>query len=314
MRFRVPTNAWMKHRAGVLLDSMPIAVSKFVARNAALAPASVKIPVFEWICSRITRNIRVDFLETNMGISSGLRCQVPTTKHEYLFGRPENYIGERSTCELVKRLSADCSHFIDVRANEGLFTFIVYASRGKNITLHFFEPDPTLFDRLSNNLKANNIDAVGNAVAVAQQTGEGIFYRNLDDDSTGSLVEYFVQSHRTKPECVRTISLNDYFTTHQIAKAIVKVDVEGAGSDVWQGSKEAANNIEYLIIEILEPEVTSRLPARIMSETGWNGYYIENFNLRHSVEGKFSYVHPFWNWLFCNRSPSGLAKRLAGTK
>src|SRR5262249_15367241 len=96
--------------------------------------------------------------------------------------------------------------------------------------------------------------------------------------------------------------------------AIVKVDVEGAGSDVWQGSKEAANNIEYLIIEILEPEVTSRLPARIMSETGWNGYYIENFNLRHSVEGKFSYVHPFWNLLFCNRSPSGLAKRLAGTK
>ena len=168
---------------------MPIAVSKFVARNAALAPASEKIPVFERICSRIARNINVDFLETNMGISSGLRCQLPTIKHQYLFGRPENNIGERSTCELVKTLSTDCSHFIDVGANEGLFTFIVHASGGKSIKLHFFEPDPTLFDRLSNNLKANNIEARGNALAAANQTGEGIFWRNCDDDSTGSLLQ-----------------------------------------------------------------------------------------------------------------------------
>jgi FkbM family methyltransferase len=305
----------MKYWAGALVDSMPLTVSMFVARHAALAPPSLKIPIFERVCCRIARNIveHVE-LETNMGISSRLRCQLPTTKAQYLFGRPENNIPERSTCELVRRLSADCSHFLDVGANEGLFTLVVGASGGKKPKLHFFEPDQTLFNRLSRNLKVNGIEAEGNALAAARRSGQATFYRNLDDDASGSIIKNFVKGHQTRPELVHTVSLDDYFAIHRIEKAIVKIDVEGAGADVWSGSKKAAATIEYLVIEIVGPEAKSHLPAKIMSETGWHGYYIQDFNLRHSARGEFSYVHPFWNWLFCRLSPPDLAERLARTK
>src|SRR5262249_50685153 len=180
--------------------------------------------------------------------------------------------------------------------------------------LHFFEPDQVLFDRLRKNLLINGIKAEGNASAVTSHSGQATFYRNLDDDASGSLLDNFATHHQTKPELVQTVSLDDYFHTHQVKNAIVKVDVEGAGSDVWLGAKKAAAEIEYLIIEIVGPEAKSYLPATIMSDTGWHGYYIEDFNLRCSTRGEFYYVPPFWNWLFCRLSPLDLKSRLAGTR
>ena len=306
----------IKNGAIAVLNFVPLCASKFVAKKAALAPPSLKVPIFERICTRIACNLvqRVEFLETNMGISSRLRCQMPTSKFQYLFGRPENNIAERSTCELVRQLFADCCNFVDVGANEGLFTYLASAFGGKNLKLHFFEPDQTLFHRLSENLKSNGIETQGNALATAAQTGHATFYRNLDDDSSGSLTDYFSKVHRTRQETVQTISLGDYFATYQIDKAIVKIDVEGAGSEVWSGLKNAAEKIEYLIIEIIEPEVKSDLPARIISQTGWRAYYIRDFDLIESVGGEFVYVPPFWNWLFCRLAPEALAEKLAGTK
>jgi FkbM family methyltransferase len=310
---------FVKRVAAELIACLPVSASGFLVRRAAQAHPSLKTPLFERILSKVAeRTIEdIEFVETNMGISSRLRCKLPLAKPHYLFGRPQNNVSERSTCELVGQLSEDCSNFVDIGANEGLFTFTVHELRGKrneDIHIHFFEPDDCLYERLSENLAANHICAQGNKAAVARQSGTAVFLKNLDDDLSGSLTDYFSKTHRTRPELVETVSLEDYFSRHHLDRAIVKIDVEGAGADVWAGARGAIPKIEHLVIEIIEPEVKSKLPQKIISETGWKAYYIRDYDLIHSVGGEFTYVSPFWNWLFCRLSPADLAKRLLGTR
>jgi FkbM family methyltransferase len=295
------------------INVLPVA-TRFLVRHAALAHPCVKTPLFERILGKIAKTINEDAtFETNMGISPHLRCKLPLAKTTYLFGRPHNNVSERATCELVKQLSVDCAAFLDVGAHEGLFTFSVYAFRKGKIDIHFFEPDKDLYERLIKNIAANHIRAHGNEAAVARQSGRGTFFKNLDDDLSGSLTNYF-GNHRTRPEPVKTISLDDYFASEKLDKAIVKIDVEGAGSDVWFGAGNVITKIEYLVIEIIGPEARGRLPFKIISQTGLQGYYIRDFDLIYSERGEFTYVAPFWNWLFCKLTPVALGERLLGTK
>ena len=304
----------MKRVAASFIAWLPASVLRLLVRQAAIAHPVLKTPLFERFLTGVARGISDDheLVETNMGICSHLRCKLPLAKSSYVFGRAQNSLSDRATCDLVRHLSVDCSNFVDVGANEGLFTFAVYALRGK-IDIHFFEPDECLYERLQQNLLANNIRVNGSKAAVARQSGYGTFFKNLDDDCSGSLTNYFSRTHRTRPEAVRTIALEDYFAWQNIDKAIVKIDVEGAGSDVWAGATQAIPKITYLIIEIIGPEVKSNLPQRIIRETGWEAYYIKDYDLIRSADGEFTYVPPFWNWLFCNLSPAALAERLSGT-
>jgi FkbM family methyltransferase len=282
----------VKRVAAQLIACLPVSASRFLVRHAARAHPSFKTTLFERILRKVSEGIieGTVLVETNMGISSRLRCKLPLAKTHYVFGRPQNNVSERSTCELVRHLSVDCSNFVDIGAHEGLFVFTVCEL-------------------------ANNIHAQGNRAAVARQNGSAVFLKNLDDDSSGSLTDCFSKTHQTRPVLVETVSLEDYFSRHQLDRAILKVDAEGAGSDVWDGAgSNAIPKIEYLVIEIIEAEVRSRLPQRIISETGWQAYYIRDYDLVHSVGGEFRYVAPFWNWLFCRLSPAGLAERLSGTK
>lgn len=289
---------------------------RLLLRAAARAWPCAKTPFFELVCSALARMLPDDgaLCRTNFGIAPYLACDLPIAKSNYVFGRPENNLSERATCELTKILVAECRTFVDVGANEGLFTFMVHATRPGDIDLHCFEPDKRLCARLERNLLANGIKSFSNNVAVSSQSGLAAFFRNLDDDLSGSLTGHFAHKHRTEAIKVRTVSLGDYFRMHGINRALVKIDVEGAGVMVWDGARDAVAGIEYLVIEMLKPEITAGLPSNIMRDTGWHGYYIRDFDLVNSVEGEFAYVAPFWNWLFCNLSPAALSNKLNGTK
>ena len=141
------------------------------------------------------------------------------------------------------------------------------------------------------------------------------FFKNLTDNSSGSLSNLAVGKHVTSAQTVETISLAEYFRTRGISDALVKVDVEGAGEKVWNGAAELAKAIRYLVMEMLAPELyEARLVARIISETDFKAYYIRDFELVPSADGAFEYVAPFVNWLFCRLSPSELAARLGATR
>jgi len=252
-------------------------------------------------------------MNTNLGVSRAIRCCIPLRKSQYVFGKPSNNVSERATLALVKELSKDCRHFLDVGAHEGIYTFSVFATRGTDIVLHWFEPDKILADRFSHNLEQNKIIAWGNRVAVAHRSGSTTFFRNLSDDLSGSISPYFKSKHTTQPEMVNTLNLSDYFRERQISRALVKVDVEGAGSEVWLGLENTFKTLTYLIIEMLEPEITTSLPSKIIDQTGWYAYYIRDIELVEATNGEFEYVEPFWNWLFCELNPGSLARRLRGS-
>jgi FkbM family methyltransferase len=284
---------------------------------AALAPPAMKTPLFSRLCAALLRRQAPDskiLMRTNLGISFGLRCYVTLEKAPHVFGRPEHNISERSTLALVSLLSRDCAHFIDVGANEGVFTFVVSRICKDDLKLHWFEPDEELFARTEQNLALNNIAAEGNKAAVSSSCGTAMFHKNLSDDASGSLTDLFMSKHETREQTVETSSLDDYFLGHQIDEALVKVDVEGHGSGVWEGARTVAAKIKYLVMEVIEPETRTQLPARIIAEAGWHAYYLRDFDLVHSPDGSYDYVAPFWNWLFCPMTPGDLAQRLAKTR
>jgi FkbM family methyltransferase len=313
---RILCTAMKRVVAAVIVDSAPLAVRKPLLKTAAVLPPPFKVTMLERLCARMSRNgfDREHLIVTNLGVSPDIRCRIPIHKSQYAFGCPKNSVMERATLNLVCELSNDCLHFLDVGAHEGIYTFSVFATRRKDISSHWFEPDKILSERLARNLELNFIEAHGNRVAVADTSGCAVFFRNLTDDASGSLATCFGNKHSTFPETVNTVRLSDYCLSKDISRAIVKVDVEGLGSRVWLGMERCFARITYLVIEMLAPEIADGLPQRIIRQTEWHAYYIRDFQLVESRTGEFEYVEPFWNWLFCGLDPLALARRLAGTK
>lgn len=302
--------------AGGAACVIPGPVAMAGLRLAAAAPPRLKTPLFHRVCAALARRKPHGphfLIKTNLGICSHLRCDIPVEKSLYVFGRPDHNLSERSTLALVSLLSTDCAHFIDIGAHEGIFTFVVARSNSA-IALHWFEPDEMLNARLQRNLTANNIAAHGNKNAVSSHCGTATFFRNLSDDASGSLTEDFAQKHQTSRQDIQTVTLDDYFARNQVEDALVKVDVEGHGSGVWDGAGTCTGKIRYLVMEIIGGESRVNLPARIVAETGWHAYYLRDFDLLHSPDGSFDYVAPFWNWLFCRLDPGQLAQRLSNTR
>jgi FkbM family methyltransferase len=289
----------------------------WLLKKAALAPPAIKTPGFARVATAIASRCLLDtaVVETNMGLSDSFHLSVPPNKGALLFGRPNHGVAERATIALVRALAPWSDAFLDVGANEGLFTFSLAADLppSQHSKIHCFEPDADLFARLRSNLAKNTIGAHVNNIAVSDIVGRQVFYRNLTDDSSGSLTTHFAEYHKTIATAVETTTLAHYLVEHSLNRACVKIDVEGAGVSVWSGTRTQRDRIAWLVMEIIGPETDAQLPGQIITETGWNGYYIRDYELVPSRAGEFEYVTPFYNWLFTSADLSALRAALAGT-
>lgn len=293
------------------------ALGEWIVSKGRFAPAAVRSKRACGIFSAMAAGQRNSepLVETNLGLSRELRVLVPAHKHELQFGHPDHNLAERATLRLTGCLAERSDAFVDVGANEGIFTFYVACqAQRRPIPIHSFEPDPDLFRRLCSNVKRNNLSAIVNQKAVSDREGRQTFFRDASSDLSGSLSDHFVSLHQTSKVEVEVTTLEGYLTRHDLANACVKVDVEGAGEIVWAGARSVVNRIKWLIMEMLQPEIDARLPARIIADTGWNAYYIRDFDLVHSTQGEFEYRAPFYNWLFCSHDPQSLGRELARTK
>src|ERR1700676_4382119 len=187
-----------KSLARACIRLIPRWLHRIVLRSAALAPPALKTKAFERVRGTIASTSFPHSREiwlTSLGLSPSLRCQVPLVKDNYVFGRPENLLSDRATLALVTELCRDCPDFLDIGANDGLYTFAVNCKGPRDLRLHWFEPDRTLHDRLNLNLITNSIHAEGNFAAVAAERGKATFFKNLVDDSSGSLIRRFASHH-----------------------------------------------------------------------------------------------------------------------
>ena len=63
-------------------------------------------------------------LVSNLGIADTLRVNLPIkAQANYLFGRPQDYGGERCVLFLARHLASDCDAIADIGANWGYHTY-----------------------------------------------------------------------------------------------------------------------------------------------------------------------------------------------
>ena len=251
-----------------------------------------------------------------MGISKNLRLKLGVNSGPlFLFGRPNNYFGERGAIYLCEALSQDCKGFLDVGANRGYFTYFLWSVSNGKVPVYFFEPNPNLFDELSNGVTSNHLSGVmGYPMAMGNTNGKVPFYLNLSDDFSSSLTQDFAGLHQLKKVVVASVTFDHFVEKTDLNHLLVKVDVEGAEFPFIEGASHQFHRIEYLVMEVLGPAFSKGLLATLKDRFGVHCYYINDFTLEHSSDGSFQYHPAQYNWLFCRLEPGALMKTLGGTR
>lgn len=245
---------------------------------------------------------------TNLGIHSDVDCSIPSQHSELLFGAPRFWTGERSTLALSDALLEHSTCYLDVGSNLGIYPLYLCSRGHRAKPIFCFEPDPELVDLLRRNIKENRLANVAvEDVAVSRSSGTVRFFANLSDKASGTLVPENWTGHTlAKPVEVRSVALSDFVADHRLDEVCAKIDVEGAEDQVWEGLLPGLKHFRFLIMEMLGPAIEQGMPLRIIQESGFHAYYIHDYQLEHSRDGRFEYVAPFYNWLFCRETPEEL--------
>ena len=308
-------NAVLRTLARQVISLLPGKV-RIIERGATLPPSFRNVTTIRFLSAVAAQcaSLPPD-LDTNLGIDKRLRVRIPSSKPSLLFGRPRLFVGERSSLELARALFQLCDCFLDVGSNVGLYIFYLRHRNLSSKPIYFFEPDPTLFSQLEQNISRNRIHNVkGFQVAMADRVGRAIFYRNKTDDNSGSLVREDWSSHVLEAIDVNQTSFGAFVSENQLKNICAKVDIEGAEELFVDGAKPHLSDLNYLIIEILGPAIKRGFPQKMIREGNFQAYYINDYDLEHSASGEFTYVDPFYNWLFCKDSPTSLRNKLKGTR
>lgn len=280
-----------------------------LARMLARLPVTLKGTTLQRIGRMICRASPEVLVTSNLGIAPGLRFQVPLSRSDLAFSRPDRNLAERATLDLAAQLAQRCAGFIDVGANYGLYSAQLACHAA--IPILAIEADPGLCRRLTENARASlpRVTVI-HAAAAAEHGAIRVFHQNLDDDLSGSLTQAFSDRHRTRPVEVPTIALAQLIAERGLERLLVKVDVEGAGAEAWQGLAAAADRVEFLLMEIIGPEAAIELPRLICEQSDFRSYYICDYHLMRTDFADYEYVEPFWNWLFTRHDPAALRQML----
>jgi FkbM family methyltransferase len=297
---------------GALLSLVP--GKERILKAAALLPPGLRSAQSSRMFAALARRtmFSAETVRSNMGIARELVCDMPANQLFALYGKPALYAGERASLELAARFSRECDAFVDIGAHLGYFTFYVTTRAPRALPIYFFEPDPLLYARLEQNVRANRLDHVrGWNRAIGAADGMATFYVNRTDTLSGSLTEQFAAHHEVTPTDVTVERFSTAADRLAFHHACVKVDVEGAEEAFLEGAFHALDRVSYLIVEVLGPAHQGRFVQTLMARSGLFAYYINDYTLEPSIDGSFDYRTPEYNWLFCRHAPSELGRRLA---
>lgn len=257
-------------------------------------------------------------LTTNLGISDSYKVLLPIGKTPggYLFGLPDDYMGERTVLYLSKYLANHCDAVADIGANWGFYSYFMAKHSQKPI--YYFEPNTELYDNIVMNIQNHNLQnrVIGSPQAVAAKSGELSFYINLSDNFSSSLTNYFENSgHKIKKITLDAINFDDFVAKHNYKNWLAKVDIEDAEFQFLEGAEKAMQQgiLKYLIIELLENARKNKFIDK-MIEKGWNAYYLNDYHIEHVSKEDGRYTAPEYNWLFCKETPQELRKLLHQTR
>lgn len=124
--------------------------------------------------------------------------------------------------------------FLDIGANMGLFS-IVAASNAHCVAVFAFEPVPTTYRYLLQNCELNGAAKVTTFCAAVTSRKSALIQLNYDSRHSGAA--HLVETMEAAPGAVLSMTigpatLNEILQLSRSAPLVVKIDVEGAESDV----------------------------------------------------------------------------------
>ncbi len=185
---------------------------------------------------------------------------------------------EPDTTALVRKLLRPHDVFIDIGANIGFYSCVAAALQAE---VHAFEPNPSLFHYIvrSRSLKAFEKMTV-TLCAVASTDGHAEFSLSTNQENTG-LSSLLPLDHLMTAEkiVVSTTTLDAYCVRTGIDHIrLIKIDVEGAETDVLAGAMQVLHQVrpDAIICELSSFDGGSR-PANVvdvLDEAGYTPYQI----------------------------------------
>jgi FkbM family methyltransferase len=187
------------------------------------------------------------------------------------------------TAFLMRRLCPG-DLFVDVGANIGYFSLLAAKFVGTSGKVLAIEASPSIFEKLANNLRYNNLDNVV-ALNLAASDSSGVTSVYLGPEvNIGQTTVLKTDHYRVECE-IQCKRLDDILSSEDLQRAkIIKIDVEGAEWAVMAGVlpllKSFPETLEVVIeisprrLETLGKSAEEIL--RMFEMTGFNAYELEN--------------------------------------
>jgi FkbM family methyltransferase len=207
------------------------------------------------------------------------------------FGFLVSGVYEKYETELFKKMVEDGMVVVDIGANIGYYTLIAAKLVGNKGIVYAFEPEPSNYKRLCENIAINgytNIVPVEKAVSKAN--GKTKLYVNAAMTHVSSFAKDNVLIHRKDFDCleVETTTLDDFFerTVGNDRIDFMKIDVEGAEGLVVDGAERVLRNNSLKILMEFMPDCLRNVgadPLELLYKLRSYGFEIKLLNDRKQV-------------------------------
>ena len=255
---------------------------------------------------------RIDLVETTLpnGNIFRLRSKADDWVSNQVFWR--NWNGyEPESSPLFFRLAQKANVTVDVGAYVGFFTLLA-AHANPRSKVYCFEPLPSVYHRLQENLALNkleNVEAISGAVGAEEGYAEFFHIDGLELPTSSSLsYDFMKDGGKLSQTKVKIFQLDKFAAEKGIEKIdLMKIDTESTEPDVLRGALNLlSRNHPDIVCEVLHGRGSERDLQEILRPLGYRFYLLtpEGAVERNQIEG-----HPeFLNYLFTKLSSDELTK------
>jgi FkbM family methyltransferase len=175
---------------------------------------------------------------------------------------------EPEVCALIQSYLSGGETVLDIGANIGYFTLLMAHRAGPAGRVIAFEPVPSVYDRLCENLELNDLHHVqAERKAVADREGQS--QMQLEDDAPLSFTARLAESGDL---AVQTMSIDSYVETNGLDRLdFVKIDVEGAEDAVIRGMNRTLGSLRpAVLVEIHAKDGSESETLKRLKENGYH--------------------------------------------
>ncbi len=160
---------------------------------------------------------------------------------------------EPSLTDFIKEEVKKGMVVFDLGANIGWFTLCFSKLVADSGHVYSFEPDPTLFETLKENVKLNNLNNVTVVpLAVSSKSGKAKLYINCAQDGDNRLDSKTLTDNIID---VETTTLDDFCGKNDIKPDFIKMDIQGSEPKAFKGmEKILATNFNFKIFTEFWPK------------------------------------------------------------